>query len=57
MKPAERPAFTITVVADDDGSPPVIIRLRSFLKAALRRYGLRCVGVREAAKKPPEEAK
>jgi hypothetical protein len=28
--------------------PPAVIRLRRWLKAALRQHGLRCVSVREA---------
>lgn len=36
--------YTITVRAEGDGVP-AIIRVRGLLKEALRRYGLRCVGL------------
>jgi hypothetical protein len=54
------PRFEITLEAlpTDDGAPPVV-RLRRFLKAALRSFGLRCVECRQvdaaedAASGPP----
>jgi hypothetical protein len=47
--------FAVTLQAlPAPGGPPAIIRLRRFLKAALRSYGLRCVECREHA--PPEAA-
>ena len=40
--------FVVTLVArPDDGDP--IRALRGLLKVALRRYGLRCIAVREEA--------
>jgi len=38
--PRER--FALTLEAIPDGGAPAVIRLRRFLKAALRSYGLRC---------------
>ena len=45
--------FAITLKDDrnDPAQPPVEIRLRRFLKAALRSYGLRCTSIQE---RPPE---
>lgn len=44
-----KPTFALTLEAlpSWDG-PPAIIRLRKFLKAALRSYGLKCIECREA---------
>lgn len=37
--------WVIHLVAIDDGGPPTEIRVRRFLKSALRSFGLRCVRV------------
>jgi hypothetical protein len=50
----DRPRFALTLQALPnwgEGDVPPIIRLRRFLKAALRSYGLRCTEIRET---PPE---
>lgn len=39
-------AYSLTLKATGEG-PPAIIRLRHFLKAALRQYGLRCIACEE----------
>ena len=46
-RPRERFALVVED-AGDAGDPSVIIRLRLFLKRALRAYGLRCVEARPA---------
>ena len=47
-KPSDKPTFAIVLQAVPwEGAPP-IIRLRKFLKAALRSYGLKCTECREA---------
>jgi hypothetical protein len=50
----ERERFTIEVV-DLPGwsSIPADVRLKRFLKSALRGYGLRCVTVTTAVESPP----
>jgi len=49
--------FIITVEAEGRDGPPVIIRLRKFLKCALRSFGIRCVNIRpETPPDPPELA-
>ena len=52
---SDKPTYEFKVVAvpNFDG-PPVIIRLRKFLKAALRAYGLRCVDCRETPRRSTE---
>lgn len=48
-KRSDREAFVVHLTdAGEPGSAPVIVRLRKFLKAALRSYQLRCVSAREA---------
>jgi hypothetical protein len=42
---AARERYRLTLEALPDGGAPPIIRLRRFLKAALRSYGLRCTAV------------
>jgi len=37
--------FVITLTASDQGDVPAVIRLRRFLKMALRSFRLRCVRV------------
>ena len=46
MKDPEPPTYRI-VLRPTPGGPPPIIRLRRFLKAALRGYGLRCLSAEE----------
>jgi hypothetical protein len=46
----DRPAYTVTLRATGDG-PPAAVRLRRFLKAALRQYGLRCIGCEEVTQR------
>jgi hypothetical protein len=41
----ERPTFTVTLRAEPGVNP--ILALRSLLKIALRRFGLRCVAAHE----------
>lgn len=43
--------FTIQLRSEGPG-PPAIVRLRRALKAMLRMFGLRCVGVREEDEQP-----
>jgi hypothetical protein len=51
--PTGKPAFALTLEAVPSwNGPPAIIRLRRFLKAALRSYGLKCTECREAPAKP-----
>jgi hypothetical protein len=40
--------FLVELRAEGPG-PPAVVRLRRWLKTALRQHGLRCVSVREAA--------
>jgi hypothetical protein len=40
--------FLVELRAEGPG-PPAAVRLRRWLKAALRQHGLRCVSVRQAA--------
>lgn len=44
----QRSAWTLTFRAEGDG-PPVELRVRRLLKAALRCHGLRCIDVSQAA--------
>jgi hypothetical protein len=44
--PDPKPVYRLTLTPTGEG-PPGPIRLRAILKAALRRFGLRCVGVEE----------
>ena len=45
-KPPTAPRYSLTLQAlPDNGGPPAIIRLRRFLKMALRSYGLKCTSV------------
>ena len=48
-----RPTFTLTLVAVPSDVPPTV-RLKRFLKSALRAYGLRCTEAREIT--PPVPA-
>lgn len=45
MKLVERPVYTVKFRAEPGADP--IHALRALLKAALRRYRLRCIDVRE----------
>ncbi len=45
MKPAE--TYTVTLRSLPGYTAPVIVRLRRFLKVALRAFGLRCVSIRK----------
>ena len=42
-----KPTFALTLQAVPGSDVPAIIRLRRFLKAALRGYGLRCIRAEE----------
>jgi hypothetical protein len=49
------------IILHDDGppkpgDPPTAIRLRQFLKLALRRFNLRCESIVSQASPPPPEA-
>jgi hypothetical protein len=48
----KRYAILIEILPDDRGSADGMTRLRKFLKAALRSWGIRCIAIR-----PPEETK
>jgi hypothetical protein len=48
-----RPTFRVTLSALPAWSVPAVLRLRRFLKAALRAYGLRCIEVIEMTAAPP----
>jgi hypothetical protein len=47
----KKPAYLVTLEAEGAG-PPLPIRLRRFLKGALRGYGLRCTSITEADSAP-----
>ena len=55
--PKGKPAFALTLQAVSGwGDVPATIRLKRFLKAALRSYGLKCIECREAERRDePEE--
>lgn len=42
-------AFCVTIRSDGEHPVPVEVRLRAFLKIALRRWGLRCVSISQTA--------
>ncbi len=48
----KRYAILVEVLPDEAGSADGMTRLRKFLKAALRSWGIRCIAIR-----PPEETK
>ncbi len=51
-KSSDQPTFVLTLQALRNwGDVPATIRLKRFLKAALRSYGLKCIECRELA--PP----
>jgi hypothetical protein len=50
-----RPVYRITLEAEPS-AVPAYVRLRRFLKAALRAYGLRCVTYRQLPREPSREA-
>jgi hypothetical protein len=53
----DAPDYQITL-RPEPGPVPAIVRLRKFLKAALRTYGLRCVDMAEVTPaKPPADTK
>jgi hypothetical protein len=54
MKTA-RERFALILEALPDGGVPAVVRLRRFLKAALRGYALRCVSVVEVAREKPAD--
>lgn len=45
---AAEPVYRLTLRASADG-PPAIVRLRHFLKMALRAYGLKCLTAEQIA--------
>jgi hypothetical protein len=54
-----QPRAHFLVVVRDDGAAdgtPLIVRLRAFLKRALRAYGIRCVRL-EPAPRPAKEGR
>jgi hypothetical protein len=48
----ERYAILIEILPDKSGSSDGMTRLRKFLKAALRCWGIRCIAIR-----PPKETR
>jgi hypothetical protein len=46
MTQPKQPEFLVALRAEGEG-PPAVIRLRRWLKASLRGYGLRCVRAEE----------
>jgi hypothetical protein len=50
---ADRPTFNVVLTALPGWGVPAVVRLRRFLKAALRAYGLRCIEVVEVPAAPP----
>ena len=52
-KSNDNPKFALTLQSVP-GDVPAIIRLRKFLKMALRSYGLRCTEIREIPEPEPE---
>jgi hypothetical protein len=52
--PDRQPKFALTLVAVPGSDVPAAIRLKRFLKAALRSYGLRCTEAREIHPPPAE---
>lgn len=50
-----RESFKIVVHAEGDG-PPVSVRLKRFLKSALRGWGLRCSSIEAVQTPEPAEA-
>lgn len=55
-KPSPRPTYALTLEAVPGGDVPATIRLKRFLKAALRGYGLRCTEAREIHNPAPRVA-
>ncbi len=56
--PVVKPTFALTLVALPNwGNAPATIRLKRFLKAALRSYGLRCTEAREITPALPDAAR
>jgi hypothetical protein len=51
-----RETYRLTLEALPDGGAPPIIRLRRFLKAALRSYGLRCTAAVQLHEDSPATA-
>jgi hypothetical protein len=51
---ADRDEFKVTLTADGAG-PPAHVRLKRWLKTALRAHGLRCTRVEPAVDAEPEE--
>jgi hypothetical protein len=49
----DRPTFNVVLAALPGWGVPAVLRLRRFLKAALRAYGLRCLKVVEVPAAPP----
>jgi hypothetical protein len=47
MTTTDREQYTITLRAEPGFDVPAVVRLRKFLKEALRGWGLRCVEARE----------
>jgi hypothetical protein len=50
---AQRERFSLTLEAPPDGGAPGPIRLKRFLKMALRAYGLRCTSAVELHEDTP----
>lgn len=51
-----REKFRLDLEALPDGGAPAVIRLKRFLKMALRAYGLRCTAAVQLHEKSPEDA-
>jgi hypothetical protein len=50
---ASRERYRLDLEAMPDGGAPAVIRLKRFLKAALRSYGLRCTAAIELHEDSP----
>jgi hypothetical protein len=50
--PAQAPIYTLVLRAEPNNTDPVR-NLRLLLKAALRRFGFRCVEITEVSEKTP----
>jgi hypothetical protein len=52
MSYAANPRYVVTLTSEGNNPIPTMIRLRKFLKLALRAFGLRCVAVVQEGSEP-----